>query len=387
MSFLILGAALLTVATVGLLLRPLMRKRLSPMEPRARFDMRVYRDQLAEVDRDAARGLLGAEEAEAARLEVKRRILAATVAAEDDEHRCNVAPSAHGRAGVLIGIVLGIPAAAALLYTALGEPRIPDQPLAERRAELAAGAVGGQHELGSLDEVAAQLAKKLESRPDSAEGWFLLGRAYMTLSRFPDAIAALRRARDLAPDQPEVAGALAEALIAGAGGQVDTAAREALRKVLALDPLSAQARFLLALDRAQQGDLPGAVQGWTDLIALAPADAAWLPMVRQHLAKAAEQAGIDPETVQPSPDTRALAASTAALSSAPSGVDVDAARELSPERRAEMVRGMVDRLAARLNDNPDDLEGWRRLARAYQVLGDVEKARKAQARADALERR
>ncbi len=273
MISLIIGAALLTVVTIGLLLLPLVRKRRSPTETRSRFDMRVYRDQLAEVDRDAARGLLGAEEAEAARVEVKRRMLAAV---EADEPRRNAAPNGRGIAELAGAIVLIVPAAAVSLYLALGAPHNPDQPLAQRRSDLATTAVGDEQQLGSLEEVAAQLAKKLESRPDSAEGWFLLGRAYMTLNRFQDAVTALRRASDLAPDQPEVAGAFAEALIAEAGGQVGSAAREALQKLLALDPTSAQARFLLALDRAQQGDLRGAVQGWVDLVAIAPADAGWL---------------------------------------------------------------------------------------------------------------
>lgn len=382
MTSLILGAAVLTVVTIGLLLLPLVRKRQSPTETRSRFDMRVYRDQLAEVDRDAARGLLGAEEAEAARIEVKRRMLAAV--AEAEEPRRNAAPNRRGSAELAGAIVLIVPAAAVSLYLALGAPLTPDQPLAERRSDLATTAVGDEQQLGSLEEVAAQLAKKLESRPDSAEGWFLLGRAYMTLNRTQDAVAALGRARDLAPDQPEVAGAYAEALIAEAGGQVSSAARQALQKVLALDPMSAQARFLLALDRAQQGDLRGAVQGWVDLVAIAPADAAWLSMVHQHLEKAAAQAGIDPATVQPSPEARAL---IAAPEPGPGAADVAAAREMNTEQRAQMIRGMVDRLATRLRDKPDDLEGWRRLTRAYQVLGEAEKARDAQARVDALERR
>ena len=381
MISLIIGAALLTAVTIGLLLLPLVRKRQSPTETRSRFDMRVYRDQLAEVDRDAARGLLGAEEAEAARVEVKRRMLAAV---EADEPRRNAAPNGRGIAELAGAIVLIVPAAAVSLYLALGAPHNPDQPLAQRRSDLATTAVGDEQQLGSLEEVAAQLAKKLESRPDRAEGWFLLGRAYMTLNRFQDAVTALRRASDLAPDQPEVEGAFAEALIAEAGGQVGSAAREALQKLLALDPTSAQARFLLALDRAQQGDLRGAVQGWVDLVAIAPADAGWLTMVHQHLEKAAAQAGIDPASVQPSPEARALIAGT---EPGPGADDVAAAREMSTEQRAEMIRGMVDRLATRLRDKPDDLEGWRRLTRAYEVLGEADKARDAQARVDALERR
>jgi cytochrome c-type biogenesis protein CcmH len=378
---LIIAAVLLTGVTLGLLLLPLIRKPRSAADARAEFDLRVYRDQLAEVDRDAQRGLLRGDEAAAARVEVQRRMLSTAAAVEADQPLRNTPPSRRASAGVLAAIVLGLPMAATLLYATLGAPRSADRPLAERRSELAAASISGDQQTDSLERVAAQLAKKLETSPDSAEGWFLLGRAYVTLGRYQDAVGALRRARDLAPDRPEVANAFAEAWIAEAGGQVGEEAREALQKALVLDPRNPQARFLLALDRAQQGDLRGAVQGWTDLIAIAPAGATWLPVVHQHLEEAARQAGIDPATVDPSAEARALVAASE------TGPAAAAAREVSPQQRSKMIQGMVDRLAARLQDNPDDLEGWRRLARAYQVLGEADKARDAQARIDALERR
>jgi cytochrome c-type biogenesis protein CcmH len=377
---LIIGAALLTGVTLGLLLLPLVRKPRSDADARAEFDLRVYRDQLAEVERDARRGLLGVAEAAAARAEVQRRMLSATAGTGADQPGRKAPPSRRASAGVLAAIVLGMPLAAILLYAAIGAPRSADRPLAERRSELAAASIGGEQQSDSLEKVAAQIAKKLESSPDNAEGWFLLGRAYVTLGRYQEAVGALRRARDLAPDRPEVTNAFAEALIAEAGGEVGDEAREALQKALLRDPRNPQARFLLALGRAQQGDLRGAAQGWMDVIAIAPAGATWLPVVRQHLEQAARQAGIDPATLHPSAEARAL---VAASESGPAAV----AQGVSPQQRSQMIQGMVDRLAARLRDNPDDLEGWRRLARAYQVLGEADKARDAQARVDALERR
>ena len=378
------AAVLTTVVTLGLLLLPLVLRRGRAAGTRAHFDLRVYRDQLGEVDRDARRGLLGREEAEAARAEVKRRMLAAAAALEANEAH-DATPARPGTARAAAVIALVVPTAATLLYLTLGAPGTPDRPLAERGAEQTA-AIEHDEQAGSLEQVVAQLAKKLESRPDDAAGWFLLGRAYMTLDRYRDAADAFRRARQLAPDRPEIAGAFAEARIAAGGGRVDDEARAALRSVLELDPTSPQARFLLALDRAQQGDLRAAAQGWADLVALSPADAAWLPTTREHLQQAARRAGIDPATIQPSAEARALAATVAAMPT-PSAADAAAAEETSSEERTRMVRGMVERLAARLRDNPGDLDGWRRLARAYRVLGDTEKASDAQAKIDALERR
>jgi len=389
----LVAAGILSIASLALLLWPLLRRRGPVAEPRAAYDLRLYRDQLAEVDRDRVRGLLGAEEAEATRIEIKRRMLAAAGAGVVVAKPADAPPPPRPRR-VWVGVLaVLLPGAAALLYLELGAPGVPDRPLAERRAAaMSAGRQPAAGEPVSLEDAAAQLAKRLESRPDDATGWLLLGRAYLTLNRPAEALPALARARDLAPDQPEVVAAFADAAIAVADGRIDDASRAALASLLALEPDSPKARFLLALDRAQQGDLPGAVQGWTDLLALSAADAPWVATVREHIQRAAKEAGLDPATVQPSPEARALAARIAAAqppeaAAGPGPADVAAAAQMPPEERAQMVRGMVDRLAARLREHPDDLEGWRRLARAYDVLNEPAKAEEARARIAALERR
>ena len=401
------AVVILCLGTVVLLLRPLLRSPRGEMPGRAAFDVRLYKDQLVEVERDAARGLLAPAEAEAARTEVKRRLLAAADAAGRP-----AADAAPGRRRWPLALTLAalLPAAAALLYFELGAPGIPDQPIAERRMrEMLAGGTTAE-QAASLEQATQQLEKRLESRPNELGGWFLLGRSYLSLQRFPDAVRALARARALAPGDADVVGAYAEAALAAAGGEVDATSREALTTLLALDPASPKARFLLALDKAQQGDLAAAMQGWVDLLAISAADAPWLPTVHTYLAQAAERAGIDPATVQPSPQALALAAArrdapaadaaaapagvpapaegpAAAGAQGPSAADMAAAREMSPQERAQMIRGMVDRLAARLQEQPDDIDGWRRLARAWEVLGEPEKAAEARARIAALEQR
>jgi len=396
----IVSAAGLTALTLALLLWPLLKRRTGPSGGnRAQFALRVYRDQLAEVERDVERGVLRPDQAEAARTEVKRRMLAAAY-----ETALDAAAASHGPASsptavprrspaLAVLMIVLLPAVAGLLYLRLGAPRSPDRPLAERQAagDLANRAGG---DAGSLEEAIQQLAKRLETNPGDAGGWFLLGRAHMSLGRYPEAAAALGRASALAPDQPDVAGTYAEALIASEDGRIGEEARGVLQRVLALDPSSPLARFLLALDRANQGDLRGAMQGWTDLLTIAPPAAPWLAMVRDQLNQAAVRSGIDPRAIQPSAEAKALAARAAeaerqpqSAGPGPSAEDMAAARQMTPEQREQMVRGMVDRLAARLRENPDDLDGWRRLARAYDVLGEPEKAAEARARIAALERR
>ena len=399
----VIVAVILSLGTLALLLWPLLRGQRRNVPSRAAFDMRLYRDQLAEVERDAARGLLAPAEAEAARIEVKRRLLAAADAEENATGETGVAES--GTAGAaerpaprrwlpIAALAVLLPTAAGLLYLELGQPGIPDQPLAQRRMQqmLAGGASAEQ--AASLEEATRQLEQRLASRPEDLGGWFLLGRSYLSLQRLPEAVRALARARALAPDEPDIVGAYAEAALAASGGQIDATVREALTRLLALDPLSPKARFLLALDQAQQGDLAAAMQGWVDLVAISPPDAPWLPTVHEHLARAAAESGIDPATVKPTAEALALATSSGqpaevppAPAPGPTAAEVAAARQMSPEDRQQMICGMVEGLAARLQENPDNIDGWRRLARAWEVLGEPEKAAEARARVAALERR
>lgn len=421
MTTFVIAASLLTLLTLVLLLWPLVRRQREAAPERARYDLAVYRDQLEEVERDVRRGVLGESEAEAARVEVKRRMLGAAAAdsvaarhAEEPPKGPRSALRQSIRAAAVLSLL--VPLGAAVLYVELGAPDTPDQPLAERGSELAAGG----DRPASLEEAAERLAKRLEANPRDAGGWYLLGRAYLAMRRPSDAVSALAHAMALAPDELDVLGAYTEARLATSDGQVDDETRAALQKMLTLDPTSPQARFLLALDQAQQGDLPGAMQGWVDMIAMAPADARWLPTVRQHLQQAAEASGIDPASLHPSAEALALAeqlraaeraeadATTAGVANeqareaaqgqgaetgsgaappGPSAADVAAAGQMSSEERAQMIRGMVDRLAARLQETPDDIDGWRRLARAYDVLGETEKAADARKRIAALEGR
>ncbi|HLJ21316.1 MAG TPA: tetratricopeptide repeat protein, partial [Stellaceae bacterium] len=151
-------------------------------------------------------------------------------------------------------------------------------------------------------------------------------------------------------------------------------AKDALDRVIADDPKNPSARYYLALAKAQAGDLQGAIADWQTLLAESPADAPWTPLVRQRIADTAKAGGLP----VPAPPAGAPA------SSGPSSDDVAAAAKLNPEQRNEMIQGMVERLAARLKEAPDDLQGWLRLGRAYDVLKQPEKAADAYAQAAKL---
>ena len=375
--------AVLTAVVMAMVVFPLLRRRVSGEPDRAAYDLTVYQDQLAEIDRDIERGLVPVDHAEAARLEIKRRMLSIGAAAPETGPPARQA----GRSPVLATVLaVMVPLIALGLYWDLGHPGGFEQPM------VASGPDGRSM---TMEEAVAQLQRRLDAEPANLEGWLLLGRSYLSLGRPAEAVVAYRTAVALSGQRPDVVADYGEALVAADQGRVLPMANSLFKRAVADDPSDTKARYYIALGKAQRGDLEGALQDWTDVLALSPADAPWIPAVREQVDRAARDLGVDPRSVAPSAEVRALAGPAPVPGSIPSpGMapdvagpteeDVAAAERMSAEDRAAMVRSMVERLAARLENDPDNLEGWLRLAGAYEVIGQPDKAREARARAEAL---
>jgi cytochrome c-type biogenesis protein CcmH len=387
--------AVLTAVALGLLLVPLARRGRAPAPTRAAYDITVYRDQLAEVDRDLERGLFGDDQAHAARIEIQRRMLAAGPEDGSGGTEKPARPRPRGSVAVIAAIAVAVPAGAVGLYLYLGSPGAPGQPFAERgTATAGADAEAGDRE--GLRAVVGRLAERLLRNPDDLNGWLLLARSSMTLEHYDDAANAFRRAMGLSDNRADIAADYAEAVALGDGGPITPEVRQIFEGVFAAEPGNTKARYYLGLAKAQQGDVRGALQDWVDLQVLSPPDAPWDPVLQQQIERAARALGVDSSTVEPSPGAAALAAAhplfrgtapgapPATSPAGPSRADMEAAARMSDEERAAMIRSMVKRLADRLEENPGDREGWFRLARAYEVLGEMEKAGEARARAEAL---
>jgi cytochrome c-type biogenesis protein CcmH len=192
----------------------------------------------------------------------------------------------------------------------------------------------------------------------------------------------------------------AEAMVLAEDGTIPAAAEKLFTEILGTDPFDPKARYYLGLAKAQSGNLKGALQDWVDLAAISDDDAPWMETLTRQITSVAGELGIAPGTIKPSSRALALAMtrglgksravaslpqSAAPAPRGPNAEDVKAAGQMSTADRQQMIRTMVQRLADRLKDNPDDLAGWKRLARAYKVLGDVEKAKQAEARVQALQ--
>jgi cytochrome c-type biogenesis protein CcmH len=351
----------LTSLALAILLVPLLRQRRAEVSREA-YNLAVYRDQLAEVERDLGRGLLNPEQAEMARAEIGRRILALSPAPAGST-------SPVPFAAATIAVVL-LPFAAWLLYARLGSPGLPDQPFAGRAAAAKAVASGVQHL--DLGKAVAKIGDHLKEHPEDLTGWLLLARTEITLGQYAEAVEAYRHAADLSGHRADIVGDWGEAQVLAADGTVTPAAHEAFQAALVDKENAPRSRYYLALAQSQQGDAKAALQGWVDLAADSPADAEWLPLLRQRIAEAATTLGVDPTSLKTSSGMPSQAAVAATA---------QAAADASPEERRAMILAMVGNLAARLEQQPGDVEGWARLGRSYMVLKEPQKARDAYGRA------
>lgn len=365
-----LWLALLTAAAVALLLLPMLRAK-DAVAARGAHGLEVYRDQLTEVEADLERGTLSAEEAAGVRLEVQRRLLAADGEGEAEGGR---APERRGPSALVLALL--VPALALTLYGWLGSPGTPDQPLAER-ARSDDGAIAREGQPPGMAEAVARLAARLEREPGDVRGWMLLGRSYLELGRYGEAVEAHRSALALAADDAEIHAALAESLTLAAQGIVTERARRAFERSLALAPGHPGARYYLGLADMQAGRTRAAYERWLALAGETPPEVPWYPVLRSALEAAAEELGEDLAGLSTAPPP-------ASSPPGPSSEEVAAAAALSETEQGEMIRSMVARLAGRLEEQPDDLEGWLRLGRAYGVLGEAVEAREAYGRAAAL---
>jgi cytochrome c-type biogenesis protein CcmH len=343
LALVILGMTALAVLAV---LVPLGRRRAL----REGGEAAVYRDQLDEIERDSARGTIGAPEAEAARVEVARRLIAAS---EQEKPAEDTGRSARIRRRIvaILALVL-LPVFAGTLYLGFGRPDLPDQPLALRDASNPAANSAVDPAAQPLQDLVRKVEEELRKRPDDGQGWEVIAPVYLRAGDAPKAAEAFANAiKYLGPSAEREAG-LGEALTLAAQGQVTPEAGAAFARAAKLDPAQPRARFYLGRQAEQAGDNAKAADIYRAMLRDAPADAPWRAMVGQALTVTA----LGVEGQMPAVDPKQL-------------------EGVSSDQRLATIRGMVEGLAARLNSAPDDLGGQLRLIRAWTMMGETDKAR------------
>ncbi|MEN3951935.1 c-type cytochrome biogenesis protein CcmI [Iodidimonas sp. SYSU 1G8] len=347
---------LLAVLVTVVLCLPFLRRR-GGLPDRNAYDVALYRKQLSELQVELDAGVVPREEAAAARIEIERRLLRAS----ERHEQPGSAASPAGQRGWAVAVALTTVILAAVTYAALGNPGLPDTP-AVREADVAA-------EDATPDELAVRMAAVMRTRPDEMQGWLMLGPLARSVGRYDLAAEAYANAARLEPGRVEHWLALGQAYVARDAGMVNREARAAFDKALLLTPGEPMARYYLGLADFQDHKDRAAFDRWTALAADTPPDAAWAEILQRGLDRAARRLGLP------------ASAAVAAPAPGPSAADVAAAQEMAPEDRSAMIEGMVQRLAARLEETPEDLEGWLRLGRAYTVLERTDEAAAAYAQA------
>ncbi len=390
-----------------------------------RNETAVYRDQLQEIDREAAAGIIDAREAEGARQEVARRLILAERA---EAAASSAAPVASAdRTYAAVGIAAVVALGSTILYANIGAPDVPSaQPgtlslggrdaggsaMSPRHPPTTGAGVPGQGSaagtaarepssageqsagagLATVDDMIERLVQRLKAKPDDADGWRMLGWSYFSQERYAEAAAAYGEALKRTPDMPALRTARGEALVRAAGGLVTPEAATLFDEALAKDKRDPRARFFLGLKKEQTGDKTAALDDWIAILKDAAPGEPWVGDLRQRVEELAAElkvslAGRLPSAVATPPpadrggilDKLQQPEATAAPPQAgqPSAADVKRAEAMSAEDRSAMIRGMVDGLQARLDKSPRDADGWMKLIRSRIVLGDKDAARAA----------
>lgn len=347
--------AVLTGGVLAFVLAPLIRPARLTAASSGEHAVAVYRDQLKELDAEQARGVLGPAEAEAARLEISRRLLAAAGdATQPGEPGFRaLLESRHATYSLLAAVAVAVVTVG--LYILYGS--IAAIPTDAQRAAA--------REQAAISRLVAQVEDRLRTVPTDGKGWDVIAPVYLKLGRFQDAADAYTKALSLLGETSARLAGLAESSMLAAGGVVTPEARSAYEKLAKLDPLRIEPRFWLAMAKEQAGDLEAALAEYKAILGASPENAPY----RTHLEARVREV------------TSLIAARASGTPAGPTAADLAAAAKLDPAQRAQMITQMVESLAARLRTNGNDLPGWLRLVRAYAVLERRQDAQAALAEA------
>lgn len=387
--------ALLTAMVVAALARPLLRPQIDAVDQRT-ADLEVYRDQLREIDAERERGLIEAADADAARTELARRLLRA---AERPTGDTPAAPSSsHPKYSqwTVFGTAALVPLASLAIYLAVGSPGMPGKPQAERVTQAK-----GERPIG---ELLGMVEARLKAHPEDGQGWEVIAPVYMKQQRYMDAARAYANATRILGETPDRISGFADALVFANDGLIVPDARQAYQRLVALQPDRPEPRFWLAIGREQDGDLAGAKSDLEAMLSTAPADARWRELVQAKVDElkgklaatggnsGSPQAAVPPPadslkpvapagSAQNAPSVASPATTPAGTIPPPAAGDMAAIQSMSPQEQKALIGQMVEGLARRLEKDGKDLEGWKRLARAYKVMGRDGDANSAMAKA------
>lgn len=326
---------------------------------RAEGELAVYRDQLSEIDGDVARGLISKEQATVDEIEISRRMLAVSGPDKGMADKGLTPNSRYAFFGILAVIAVLAPFT---VYSQMGAPELEGQPYVK------AASASPEHASSDMTSAIDRLVARLDKNPDDFEGWVLLARSYEFSKDLGNAAEAYGRAFELRSEDANIAGSYAEAMTTAQGGMVSPKAKLIFEQLRQENPDDPRNHYYVGIAEVQAGQGQAAIDTWQALLAASPSDAPWVPGVRQQIEQAAQQFSLEVGEIKTLPSSRSASVASAPVIPGPTAEDVAAASQMTSDEQTKMIRSMVERLAGRLEENPDDIEGWLRLARAQAVL-------------------
>jgi len=356
----------ITAAALIAVLWPVLRGGKDQMSDEMSFDAAVFKDQLEEIDAELERGLVSKSEAESAKAEVSRRLLAVTRSRSAGETGQSVTEN-----GKIAGITLAaafilVPMTSSALYLKYGSPGLADQPLTARLSKPASGQ--------NVETLVAQVEARLREHPQDGRGWEVIAPVYLRQRRFADAADAFGRTLRILGETPKRLSDYGNALILAQDGVVSEPARKVLQRAVSQDSGLMRAHFWLAVAHEQDGEAAKAVSAWRELLGRSDANAPWREAVQQRLAAMEKLAD---GKLHPNVSAKQQGTVTGSELKGPTREEVSAAGEMSNTDRSAMISGMVAGLSERLRNEGGSTDEWKRLVRSYMVLGKKEDAMKA----------
>lgn len=355
-------AALLTLLVVGWLMRALLRPSAASRVSSQNLNIAIYRDQLQALERDLARGAISAADYDATRDELQLRMLDDTATAEPAPMDAVPARRAGQRTALAIAIL--VPVASAGMYAWLGQPAAMDPAAAQISANE------------QVTQMVDGLAARLKANPNDPKGWAMLGRSYKVMGRLDEAEQAFIKAGDVINSDAEMLVTYADLLAVRADHNIEGRPLELVQRALTLDPQHPMGLMMAGVAAYRRADFKGAADYWERLLVVLPPGSPDAAEIESNISQARAQAGGAPAPGKPARPTDATGAAAGQLPP----VDPANAGAVTPEKIKQMVEG----LAARLKNQPDDLAGWAKLARAYKVMGRLDEAEQAYAKAGKL---
>lgn len=342
-------SALLTLLVIVWMVRPLLRAPKSDGVSANRLNTDIHRDQLLALETDLARGVISQQDFETTRDELQLRLLDDTESFEVLHTQKSGSFWTPKRTAIAVG--LSMPVLALGLYLQLGTPAAINPVVATKVDDL------------QIKQMIDTLATKLKANPDNPKGWAMLARSYKVMGRFDEAKQAFEKAGNLVNTEPDLLVDYAELLGILAGNKLDGKPQQMIDEALRINPEHPMGIMMAGVAAYQREDYAGAVKRWEKLLGMMQPDSEDAQQMQANIAEARAKGGL-----------------TTGESNKLPPVPTGAASGMTQDN----INQMVDRLAARLKDNPNDLAGWARLARAYKVQGRIDDAANAYAKTGKL---